>query len=134
MKRILILLLLGFPCASYSLVHSAWATGGQGASPSDEFQKALAALQAKHFDEALAELTTAQGEHPDDPRIHNFRGIALAQLGKNDEAANEYAAAIRLDPRMENAYRNLGFLKWTLGNTAEARESLQRAVKLSPAD
>ncbi len=134
MRRILILFVLGCPCASYSYLHSARPTSSQNASPSDPFQKGLAALQAKHFDEALAELTIAEGERPEDPRIHNFRGIVLAQLGKNDEAANEYAAAIRLDPRMENAYRNLGFLKWTLGNTAEARESLQRAVKLSPGD
>jgi tetratricopeptide (TPR) repeat protein len=134
MKRIVILFLLGCPCASYSFVHSARPNLDQSALPSDPFQKGLGALQAKHFDEALAELTTAESEHPDDPRIHNFRGIALAQLGKNTEAANEYAAAIRLDPRMENAYRNLGFLKWTLGDTAEARESLERAVKLSPDD
>jgi tetratricopeptide (TPR) repeat protein len=134
MKRILILLLVGCPCASSSFAHSARPVSGQSASPPDAFQNGLAALQGKHFAEALAELTTAEGEHPDDPRIHNFRGIALAQLGKNDDAANEYAAAIRLDPRMENAYRNLGFLKWTLGSTAEARESLERAVKLSPED
>ena len=134
MKRVLIVFLFICPLVSYSFANSGRPTSTQSTSPSDPFQKGLGALQAKHFDEALGELTAAEGEHPDDARIHNFRGIALAQLGKTTEAADEYAAAIRLDPLMENAYRNLGFLKWTLGDTTQARELLERAVKLSPAD
>jgi tetratricopeptide (TPR) repeat protein len=58
----------------------------------------------------------------------------LVQSGKNREAAAEYQEAIRLDPLLEDAYRNLGFLRWTEHQLGPAREALLRAVNLSPDD
>jgi tetratricopeptide (TPR) repeat protein len=103
---------------------------GQGES----FKKGLNALQENRLEAALVELTAAEGEDPNDPRIHNFRGIVLARLGQTKEAAAEYQEAIRLDSRMEDAYRNLGFLEWIEHNLDPAREALVRAVELSPKD
>lgn len=103
---------------------------GQGES----FKKGLNALQENRLEAALVELTAAEGEDPNDPRIHNFRGIVLARLGQSREAAAEYQEAIRLDSQMEDAYRNLGYLEWTEHNLERAREALVRAVGLSPKD
>jgi superkiller protein 3 len=86
------------------------------------------------MEDALAEFTEAKRESPEDARIHNFLGIVLVRLEKNEEAASEYHEAIRLDPQMEDAYRNLGFLKWNEHELEPAREALDRAVKLSPND
>ena len=83
---------------------------------------------------ALEELAAAEREDPNNPRIRNFRGIVLARLGHNTEAAAEYQEAIRLDPLMEDAYRNLGYLEWTEHNLERAREALVRAVELSRKD
>ena len=83
---------------------------------------------------ALAELTAAEQEDANDPRIHNFRGIVLARLGQSTEAAAEYQEAIRLDPLIEDAYRNLGYLEWTEHHLERARVALVRAVELSPTD
>jgi len=55
-------------------------------------------------------------------------------MGKYAEANAEYQEAIRLDPFLEDAYRNLGFLRWTEHQLASARATLQHAVKLSPDD
>jgi superkiller protein 3 len=100
----------------------------------DPFQKGLAALQENRIEDALAKLTEAKREHPEDARIRNFRGIVLVRLGKNEEAAAEYREAVRLDPQMEDAYRNLGFLEWNQYQLEPAREALNRAVELSPND
>jgi Flp pilus assembly protein TadD len=100
----------------------------------DSFQRGLAALQANRMDDALAELTEAEREHPEDARVRNFRGIVLVRLGKNKEAASEYREAIRLDPQMEDAYRNLGFLEWNEHELEPARVALDHAVELSPSD
>src|ERR1035438_8976788 len=100
----------------------------------DSFQRGLAALKENHMEEAFAELTEAKREHPEDARTRNFLGIVLVRLGKNDEAATEYREAIRLNPLMEDAYRNLGFLEWNEHHLEDAREALNRAVKLSPND
>jgi tetratricopeptide (TPR) repeat protein len=104
------------------------------AGQEDAFQKGLIALRENRLEAALQELTTAEREHPADPRVHNFRGIVLARLGQNAEAAAEYREAIRMDPRMEDAYRNLGFLEWTEHQLERARKDLERAVELSPGD
>ena len=103
---------------------------GQGES----FRRGLSALKENRLEAALAELTAAEREDAKDPRIHNFRGIVLARLGQSTEAAAEYQEAIRLDPLMEDAYRNLGHLEWTEHNLERARAALLRAVGLSPKD
>jgi tetratricopeptide (TPR) repeat protein len=100
----------------------------------DAFQKGLAALKENRMEDALAELTEAKREHPEDPRIRNFLGIVLVRLGKNEEAATDYREALHLDPQMEDAYRNLGFLEWNEHQLEAAREALNRAVELSPDD
>src|SRR6202140_4146322 len=103
-------------------------------SQGDSFQKGLAALRENRMEDALAELTEAQREHPEDARIRNFLGIVLVRLEKNEEAAAHNREAIRLNPQMEDGYRNLGFLKWNEHEPGPAREALDRAVQLSPDD
>jgi tetratricopeptide (TPR) repeat protein len=103
---------------------------GQGES----FRRGLSALKENRWEAALAELTAAEREDANDPRIHNFRGIVLARLGQSTEAAAEYQEAIRLDPLLEDAYRNLGYLEWTEHHLERAREALLHAVRLTPKD
>src|SRR3989441_11258653 len=100
----------------------------------DAFQRGLIALKQNRLEAALEELTTAEREHPGDARVRNFRGIVLARLGRNADAVTEYREAVRLDPRMEDAYRNIGFLEWTQLHLHSAREALEHAVQLSPED
>jgi Flp pilus assembly protein TadD len=126
MKQLLILFLFFSIPTSYVLAEQS----GQA----DAFQKGLTALKDNRYADALEELTAAEREHPDDPRVHNFRGIALARLGQSAKAAAEYQESIRLDPRTEDAYRNLGFLEWTEHQLEPARAALERAVELSPSD
>jgi tetratricopeptide (TPR) repeat protein len=98
------------------------------------YQQGLLALQQNRPAEALAALTAAEQENPHDAAIRNFRGIALAQLGRSDDAAGEYREAIRLDPQMVEAYRNLGHLEWTEGHPGSAGAALKKALELSPDD
>jgi tetratricopeptide (TPR) repeat protein len=98
------------------------------------YQQGLRALEQNRPAEALRALTAAEQENPRDAAIRNFRGIALAQLGRRDDAAGEYREAIRLDPQMVDAYRNLGYLEWTERHLDSARVALKKALDLSPRD
>lgn len=100
----------------------------------DTLQAALKALQENHLDEALESLNLAEHEQPSSAQIRNFRGIVLVRLGRNSEAAAEYREATRLDPSLEDAHKNLGFLEWTEHHLESARAELQRAVELAPDD
>ncbi len=106
----------------------------QAPQQGDAFQRGLTALQENRLDDALVELNAAERENPDNARVRNFRGILLTRMGKNAEAASEYLEANRLDPLLEDAYRNFGFLRWTEHQLGSAREALERAIKLSPGD
>ena len=100
----------------------------------DSFQQGLMALQSDRVEEALDAFTAAEKQHPDDARVHNFRGIALMSLNRFDEAAAEYQRATELDSHMESAFRNLGYLEWTAHQNEQARQHLQHALKLAPDD
>jgi Flp pilus assembly protein TadD len=101
---------------------------------SGAFQQGLAALQENRFDDALKNFTEAENQDPLNAAIHNFCGIALARLGRNDQAAYEYRRAIQLNPQMEDAFKNLGFLEWAQHHLEPARDSLEHAIALSPDD
>ena len=100
----------------------------------DALQQGLTALSQNHLEVALDRLTVAEREHPSDARVRNFRGIVLARLGLDSEAAREYQEAVRIDPTLEDAYKNLGFLEWTEHDLDGARAHLKRAVALAPDD
>src|SRR5271166_2020016 len=134
MKNLLILIF--YACSWAAAIHASSLDQAADRVPQsgDAFQRGLTALKENRLADAFAELDTAEREHPDDARVRNFRGILLARMGKNAEAAAEYQEANRLDPLLEDAFRNLGFLRWTEHQLGPAREALEHAVKLSPSD
>jgi len=134
MNFFLIFILAFYPAIGSTRASYLQSPGAQQAAESDAFQRGLQALKENRLQDALAEFTAAEREHPENARIRNFRGILLVQTGKNAEAAAEYQEAVRLDPHLEDAYRNLGFLRWTEHQLGPAREALRRAVELSPDD
>jgi len=111
------------------------ATGGAMAAGSDEspttaratsdpnWQDAMAAIDGKRFEAALAPLQTLAGSFPDNPDVMNYLGYANSQLGRYDEAKAQYAKALAIDPRHRGANEYLGELHLKLGDlpAAEAR-------------
>jgi serine/threonine-protein kinase len=56
------------------------------------------------FDSALAVLDSAVRELPDDHRVHAARGLALAGLGRTDEAVREAVQLERSDVYVRDAF------------------------------
>src|SRR5712671_4340804 len=134
MKYFLIFLFCLGSYVQHARADSPGEDANQAAQQGDSFLRGLTALKENRLEDAFEEFTAAERERPDDARVRNFRGILLVRRGKNDEAAAEYQESIRLDPTLEDAYRNLGFLRWTEQQIPTSREMLERAVKLSPDD
>ncbi len=71
---------------------------------------------------------------PDEAILHNELGDVLAVQNRFDEAVAEYREALRLNPRDDDAWHDLGVSLEALQRRREAREALNRAVELTDRD
>ena len=96
MKPFLILFFFFSPHAGRVLANSLGSSAPQLSEQAGAFQRGLTALKDNRVEDALEEFTTAEREHPDDPRVRNFRGIVLARLGQNGKArqCSQYAPTL----------------------------------------
>jgi Flp pilus assembly protein TadD len=74
-------------------------------------------------------LTEAARSNPENEDVHYNLGMALARLGKNDEAILQYQEALRLFPDYAEAHNNLGNLLMRLGRDGEAIQHFEQAIK-----
>lgn len=65
----------------------------------------------RKFEDAATHFRQALEFRPDDAELHNDLGAALARLGRLQEALPEFETALRLDPKLEPARRNLDALR-----------------------
>jgi serine/threonine protein kinase/tetratricopeptide (TPR) repeat protein len=85
-------------------------------------------------DEAVAYLRLAAAKASTSAVVRNSLGAALTFTGKLTEAAEEYRAAIRLQPAFVMPHLNLGSIQMREGRFQEAEAQFQAAVRLRPED
>ena len=95
----------------------------------DEAQRAI---DNQQFEAAIPLLQKVIAEKPDIAWAHFQLGYAYTGLKRADEARAEYERATTLDPKMPEAFLNLGILL-TEKDPAAAIAPLKRAVDLLPA-
>jgi protein O-mannosyl-transferase len=69
---------------------------------------------------------------PDNPRILNLLGVALARRGALDEAALHYSRTIELSPSYAPPLNNLGVLLYQRGRISEAIVVYRRLLRVEP--
>ncbi len=108
--------------------------GGAPSSVGDAAElvaRAERALQAKDLDAARAAAEQAGSMQPHDATIHLLLGrIHLAQ-GRSSTAAEELRRALRLDPQLAAAQRQLGYALVSMGRFAEAVDSWDQWERLA---
>jgi tetratricopeptide (TPR) repeat protein len=90
-------------------------------------------IDANSFDAAIAPLQKFIAEKPEVAFAHFQLGYAYTALKRGDDARAEYERAIVLDPKMPEAYLNLGILLVDKQEYAAAVAPLSKAVELLPA-
>lgn len=88
-------------------------------------------IESNQFEAAITPLQKVIAEKPDIAWAHFQLGYAYTALKRSDEARAEYERAITLDPKMSEAYLNLGILL-TDKDPKAAVAPLRRAVDLLP--
>src|SRR6202022_3197959 len=99
----------------------------------DLLDEAQRDIDANNFEGAVAPLQKFIAEKPEVAFAHFQLGYAYTALKRSDEARAEYERTIALDPRMSEAYLNLGILLLDKQEYAAAVAPLGKAVELLPA-
>lgn len=95
-------------------------------------QRALAYGKKGEFAKAVADFTEASLEDPFDGTLVFGKGIILERMGDVSGALTAYDAAIRLSPRMHQAYVSRGELQLEEGNDELAAGDFGEAIRLRP--
>ena len=67
----------------------------------------------------------------DEPELLNAYGIALADVGRREEARRQFRRSLAVDSTNAAAYQNLGIVALRSGNAEEARQFLAKALELN---
>jgi Tfp pilus assembly protein PilF len=94
------------------------------------YLEGLEAIRSGHLEQARKDLDDALKIYPVHSQSHNARGVILHMSRRNDEAEQEFRAAIRFDPKAFEPRFNLGKLLLECNKPAEAKQALQRALEL----
>ena len=93
------------------------------------------ALAQKRDEESVADLVQATYHDPNNPRTHNYLGIAAGRKGWSDTSEQELRRAVELDPTYADANFNLAvlYLRRTPPLLELAHRHYQRALDLGAA-
>lgn len=81
---------------------------------------------------ALSVFDRVVKQSPNQPEFMHKRAVALIQLSRFEEAAQQLAQVIALRPDKEDAYVDRGFALLNLNQAQEAMQSYNQALKLDP--
>ena len=82
----------------------------------------------------LERLASIVADLPTSARAHVNYGTELQEAGRTDEAAKEFAEAIRLSPGSAKAHVNLGSLLTAKGELDEAQSHFEKALRIEPSN
>ncbi|EED32263.1 Methyltransferase domain family protein [gamma proteobacterium NOR5-3] len=102
-------------------------------SPAD-FERVARLVNAGKLDAARADINKLCKLHPDQPALHNLRGVILSRLAEPEHAIEAYKSALALEPAFSEALNNLASAFTDLKQYKEALGCYQELVNRGEAD
>jgi Ca-activated chloride channel homolog len=99
-----------------------------------EYDKGLQLLMRKNFSAAVEHLSKSTSIYPKYVAAHTALGSAYLDLGKNNQAREEFGQAVELDDHLPNSYLNLGRAELALQHYPAAVEAMKKASSIAPLD
>jgi len=100
---------------------------------SDLIKRAQKEFSAGRQDAAIALATKAIETDSKDPRAHFLRARIRQERGDTDKALLDYNQALKLNPRMADAWQNRGIIHFKLAQIDESISDFDEVIKLIPA-
>lgn len=98
----------------------------------ERFRSALAFLKGEEYEKALNDLDGALDLNSNYPDAHNFRGIALCELGRVEEGIASFERAMALNSEFLVPKLNLAFALLRVGKYKEAETELEAVLEMDP--
>lgn len=89
-------------------------------------------LQQKRVDDAISELTKLLETDGNNPLGHNMLGNAYMAKGLYEEGMKELDIAIKIEPKLIDAYLKKGMFHLSRGKTADVEVDLKTAIRIAP--
>ena len=96
------------------------------------YRAALALLKSEQYEKALIELDQAIALGPKYGDLHNFRGVALCELGRVEEGVAAFRRAVALSTDHSVAKLNLAFALLRAGQFKDAEHVLEEVIDKDP--
>ncbi|HAO92811.1 MAG: hypothetical protein A2X99_09135 [Deltaproteobacteria bacterium GWB2_55_19] len=105
---------------------------GAEADPSTHNAKGVELFKSMRYEDAEKEFRSALALRPVEAAYYNNLALALALIGREEEALTLLKEALDLNPRLIEALNNLGALLERRGDAASAVRRLKEALKIDP--
>lgn len=104
------------------------------ASFADQFNLAIAFINAGRLQPAVQVLQSLTSQYPDEPKIFSVLGSLYEATGNDSKALSAYSTAVRLDPSNADRYLTYTRLLMNLDRYEEATKVLDQGMKHTPDD
>lgn len=97
-----------------------------------QFERGKEYLQARRFNQAVAEFAKLLKAFPDSPALYNLIGYCDLQQGLQKEAVTNFKKAVKLKPDYEAAHNNLGGIYFLEDHFLEAEDEFRTVIRIDP--
>jgi serine/threonine protein kinase len=98
----------------------------------DDLNRAKNLFQKKEYEQASNVLQEIIKNHPKDASVHFLLGATRQKLMRNQEALVSYQQAVELDPKMDKAWQQIGFILRDRMDYQNAEAAFLRASEIDP--
>ncbi len=98
----------------------------------DHHRKALKLLKEEDYEQALIKIEAAIELNPFYPDLYNFRGVALFELDRVEDAVESFRKGLSINPKYIIPKMNLAFGLLHLGDVKEGEALLEEILETDP--
>lgn len=105
---------------------------GEVVATTQELSQGKALYQGGNYEDAMRAYENLLQKYPNDANLHFLMGAAKQKLVRNQEALLEYQRAVELNPQMDKAWQQIGFILTDRMDYKRAEQAFQRAISIDP--
>ncbi len=111
-----------------------FAAAASAASDPPEYTRAAQLVAQQQWREAQEQIEQLARAYPNNPKVLNLKGLALAGAGDTGGAVAAFQAALAVSPGFAPALKNLGIVEWNSGRKTDAAVHIEAALASNPRD